>query len=114
MPTWHDPVQLCPRGLRDASERLRVVQGADDELATAAAITEAVMWCCSLDDLWWHDPRYGAIRDADEGGRLFPGLRWARNRGIHEVVALHHTTGGRSYPRRYPLALPDRWLASRR
>lgn len=98
-----DPVRICLRGLRDASERLREVEGTPDEQGTAVAITEAAMWICSLDELWWDVSGYAEARESDGEGQLVPGVRWARNRGLHEVLAVHETTEGRSYPKRFPM-----------
>lgn len=47
----------------------------------------------------WHDRRLGdsgyrGRRDADPAGAVIDGLRWARNRGVHQFSELLRVTGG--------------------
>jgi hypothetical protein len=51
---------------------------------------EAVMWVRGLDELFTRsDHDYQARRDLDPGGQVVSALCWARDKGIHQLVALH-------------------------
>ena len=53
------------------------------------------MWCSSLDDLFRKaDAEYEQRRDSDAGGRVLRGLRFARNAGVHLLLAVHEWTKG--------------------
>jgi hypothetical protein len=40
---------------------------------------------------------------ADPGGRVLRGLRWARNQGVHQLIALHENAKGISFPMTFPV-----------
>ena len=67
---------------------------------------ESVVWACALDDILGQaEPGYEARREADIDGRLLVGIRWARNRGVHNVLSLHEVHHG---PPVY-VTYPERW-----
>ena len=55
--------------------------------------TEACMWACSMDELLWPVDQYKALRDSDADGQVVNGIRWARNRGLHQAIANHRWNG---------------------
>lgn len=64
---------------------------------------ETTLWVCALDDLLVKaDPNYEVRRDGDEGGNVLRGLRWARNQGVHQLIALHRDAGGFKFPMTFP------------
>lgn len=50
---------------------------------------ETVAWACALDELLDSDAEYVRRRNQDEGGKILLGLRWTRNKGLHELVSMH-------------------------
>jgi hypothetical protein len=53
----------------------------------AVSVAEFVFWACALDErLKKVDSKYAARRDADEHGQVLPGLRFARDRHLHQVA----------------------------
>lgn len=75
------------------------------------------MWACALDELLEREAtngsgEYWAIRNSDSDGVVLPGLRWARNAGIHRLLALHRYSVGLTPPLTPPLRVGEiRWLA---
>lgn len=94
---------IALRGLTEASERFDAVEVVDEE-AMAVAITEAAMWATVLDDLLVAGaPTYAAYKRDDADAGVLAGLRWARHRGVHQAITVHHTTEGRRFPMRFPV-----------
>jgi hypothetical protein len=63
------------------------------------ACTEATMWIQRLDGLIeMTDASYRKRRDADAQGRVVGGLRWARNRHVHDVAAIFVVSPARHLP----------------
>jgi len=54
-----------------------------------AAIAEACWWIAALDERLELErgSEYSDARDDDPGGNLIPGIRWARNRHTHDLIA---------------------------
>ena len=82
---------MAMRGLLTAVERhlqVRQRHPMDVELTNISAV-EAVNWICALDErLEVTDPsgQYRPQRDADERGRVVLGVRYVRDRHMHQVV----------------------------
>lgn len=88
--TAGDPIRRAQAALREALARLRVAGDEHDSDRVFAASTETAMWCTALDDLLQKaDAEYEERRDADAGGRIVRGLRFARNVGVHRLLAVH-------------------------
>jgi hypothetical protein len=103
------PVRLGLRGLRDAVARFGAATNGlaeRDEDGVMAAVAEAAMWACALDQRWWKRVGYEGRREGDPDGRLLPGLRWARNQGVHQLVALHRVSdrAGMGFPLSFPMS----------
>lgn len=84
------------RGLTQAIARFNASDQADDQDGAVIALVEVVTWIAALDEWLWRDPAY-------EPGQVARAMRWARNRGLHQLAVLHEVSPGRRYPRRYPL-----------
>jgi hypothetical protein len=101
-------------GLREALDRLRLAMGPQNVDLVAVSCAEAAMWACALDEIYSNDekagrrPGYISARDADEDGRVLPGLRWARNRGVHEL--LHPYNWNNPAAAGAPVAWEVRWV----
>lgn len=102
-----------------AGQKLSVIAGVSDSrvqnVPVLAAIAEACWWLASLDEDLQNTFResYTSARETDPGGALLKGIRWARHRHTHDLIA---TTGGDVRPFFYdePEALlyisdPYRW-----
>ena len=78
-------------GLRIAIGRVEAVSGLDGDHGRERAVTEALWWVKSLEDLWEEEQGEGfyRTRDASDEGLAIGGLAYARNSGGHRV--------GRSY-----------------
>lgn len=94
-------------GLRQALARMNAVWEQQDGDAIFIASTEVAMWICALDEfLMDRDTLYVTRRDADPGGCIVRGLRWARNAGIHHLVDVHDIKGDLTFPMEVPASIP--------
>ena len=105
------PPRRALYGLRQALDRYdRALQAKVTDGIYCASV-EAAMWASAADD-WWgeHVSAYAEERwEAPDG--LLKGLRWARHRGVHQVVGVHRMEGPtlpRSLP--FPLGFSVTWL----
>jgi len=119
-----DPAKLRAMwwGVRAIGEaRSRYHSCRDDAFASWIAAVEGVWWAMSLDDeldAVLGTTVYRGARDADEYGRTVAGMRWVRNRLLHEIVIAG--AGGPKRPFFVPpgergvfsLSPANRWLPS--
>lgn len=67
----------------------RSIDAADEE-AFYASVAESLWWITTLDEALWeltvNGVEYEEYRLGCERGRLIPGLRYARNRQVHDVL----------------------------
>jgi hypothetical protein len=80
-------------GLEEACEKFSAALKAGDAQREYTAAAEALAWIVALDDE--HAERMGPkkatyqkARDADPDGVVIRGLRWARNRSLHQLARL--------------------------
>ena len=82
-----EAMSLAHRGFTGAAWRTLDSVRRKHLLSCAVAATEALHWICALDEqLRKEDGGYTVRRDKDEYGRIVPGLRYARDRAMHQVV----------------------------
>jgi hypothetical protein len=82
-----EAMSLAHRGMTGATWRALDAARRKHLLSSAVAAAEAVNWACSLDEqLASEDPTYRARREADSQGCTLLGLRYARDRVMHQVV----------------------------
>lgn len=71
----------------------------EDEDAALKAVAEAIAWACALDEYFKQSDRaYEACRDDDRNGELMRGVRYARNRALHQFAAVVEITDGAALP----------------
>jgi hypothetical protein len=106
-------VRRVQGAIRHAVARTEAAREKRDSDFVFVGYVETTMWATALDDLLTAmDPEYVRRRDVDEGGQALRGLRWARNQGVHQLVALHKMSEGRTYPLTYPRRYVEPvWLA---
>jgi hypothetical protein len=86
--------QLGLQALDRALDRTRGTQDNEDEDAFYASVAEVVWWLSMLDETLWSTHSdgvpYESARSADTGGTFLLGIRYARNRQVHdtEVTAM--------------------------
>jgi hypothetical protein len=97
-------VRRAQTAIRNAVGRTRQAEGSQDSDLIFVGYVETVMWFCALDDLLeqMETETYAKRRDADSGGRVLRGLRWARNQGVHQLMSLHRIAGGLTFPMTFP------------
>ncbi len=83
---------LGPLGLQAlelAIRRAHEAQARGDEISFFAPVAEAVWWLTMLDETLWgtayDDASYESVRCSSRGGVLLLGLRYARNRQVHDT-----------------------------
>lgn len=82
-----EAMALAHRGFTGATWRTLDSERRKHLLSCAVAATEAVNWVCALDEqLRKEDIGYKVRRGGDDEGRVVPGLRYARDRSMHQVV----------------------------
>ncbi len=82
-------VRLAVLGLRFAYTRHHAVArgGQQNEDAMIISAVDFVNWTCALDELLAeNDLGYASRRDSDPDGRVIVGLRYVRDRHMHQVV----------------------------
>ena len=96
--------QRGERGLEQAVERLEAADARADEDGALIALVEAVAWVTALDEwLLANLPSYTQpCRDSDPSGEVVHAMRWARNRGLHQLAALHDVALGFRWPLSWP------------
>lgn len=104
-------------GVREARGRCRKAISEGDVDSFYVAYIETVLWMSGLDELYQREVSdYDLRRTAHPGGKVVEALRMVRDKGLHQLVALHdanewpagHHELGPSYPDgRYPV-----WLHS--
>jgi hypothetical protein len=79
----------------------------DDEDDALKAVCHAIMWACCLDE--HHSKRSGAtyqlFRDSDPDGEQLNGVRYARNRALHQFAEVVKIVGGATLPAPFPAPL---------
>lgn len=82
-----EAMSLAHRGLADTSWRAFDAARRKRLLSSAVAATEFLHWLCALDEqLRKGDAGYEKRRDKNEDGQVIPGLRYGRDRAMHQVV----------------------------
>jgi hypothetical protein len=110
-------VQAQLRGYGSACERFGTAATGEDPVAAYVPLFEALNWAVALDDrikdTWMPDGESLGRKwreRAGHGAEFLAGVRYARNSIHHHWAdALRLDTGGRAYPRRYPLRYFE-WL----
>lgn len=95
--------------LRQARGRMNSAWNQQDGDAFFISSVEVAVWICSVDDflrMGKCGPSYRERRDADGGGRIVNGLRWARNAGIHQLVNVYEIPGGFTSPTEFSVSVP--------
>jgi hypothetical protein len=94
------PPRRALYGLRQALARYDYAFEARMGDGTFCASVEASMWASAADE-WWQDQNstYATQRRDSHDGPVLEGLRWARNRGVHQLVAVHGWATGPELPR---------------
>jgi hypothetical protein len=77
-------------GLHEAMARFSVGIGAGDVDRAYIAYVEAIIWVRAFDEMNLRfDPTYRVARDEDPKGQVVAALAWARDKSLHQLVALH-------------------------
>ena len=80
-----------------------------DPKASLETVCHALVWACSLDE--WHEKNafaknstpggrdaYRNMRDSDACGKYMLGIRYARNRSVHQFADVLKVVGGACFP----------------
>lgn len=59
-----------------------------DSVRAYPPLVEVLWWASAIDEQLWADADYEQRRDADQSGRVLPGVRFARNRANHFLAAV--------------------------
>jgi hypothetical protein len=104
-------VRLATKGFHGAFSRLDAALTVMSNEEFFLAATECTLWLVAIDD--WNQAcggSYVQARDQHVGGKTLRGLRWARNQGVHNLVAVHEHVGGMTFPASFPLAFSTRFV----
>lgn len=98
-------IRRAQTAIRQAVARTQQAAEQRDSDLVFVGYVETVVWACALDDLLrkMEPGSYAERRDADPGGRVLRGLRWARNQGVHQLIALHRNADGATFPMTFPV-----------
>ncbi|WIB16294.1 hypothetical protein DEJ34_03935 [Curtobacterium sp. MCPF17_050] len=99
LPLWTPVRGLALRGLEEATQA--VEGGPGNEYV---ALGTAAFWAAALDEqlMRTYGADYDAVRDADEQGRVLPGIRLVRN-GITHGAVIAVRQAGFSWPLTFPI-----------
>lgn len=90
-----DPLDVVAKGLLTSRRRLQQTDLVDDRLRAAVAVTEVAVWTTAVADI----AKQGVVAIDERCQVLLDGIRWARNRGLHQLLALATIGEGRSVAR---------------
>lgn len=75
--------------LGSAFERAERAHAEDLENGFYAAVAESVWWATAVDEAMWKldvlGDSYVNVREDSDDGKLLPGIRYARNRQVHDL-----------------------------
>ncbi|GBE22310.1 MAG TPA: hypothetical protein ENH00_04695 [Actinobacteria bacterium] len=105
-----DKRQLTVQAVHWAIDRAEAAQGRSDQTGFHVAVGEALHWITVLDQALfkskeWGDA-YAAERESDDQGAVILGLRYARNRQVHDT----DLTGMQGNPLIAPLDGNELWV----
>jgi len=86
-----------------------------NEVKAFKVVGQALLWVCSLDEFYLKNCReYEEFRRDDDSSSVIKGIRYARNRALHQFTQLLFITEGAELPAELPMPLFEiRWrLAS--
>jgi hypothetical protein len=88
-------------------DHFRETRMQEHEESALKAVTEALMWACLLDEtLEKQNPSaYPKFRDNDRAADVVRGVRYARNRAVHQAAEFLKLTGGAAMPHPFPAPL---------
>jgi len=71
----------------------------DDVEIALKSVGQALLWACSLLEYYTKNLNgYMEFRDNDKASGVVKGIRYARNRVLHQFIQLLHITGGATLP----------------
>jgi hypothetical protein len=83
-------LELTKEAFRRAHGRFHEAHSARDLQEWYGGLSETLMWICALDERYLQEfgSTYRAFRKDSPYAHELPGLRWARNRAVHQICLL--------------------------
>ena len=96
---------LLERFFEEEFQLFEAARHTPDSDAGLKSVCHAIIWACCLDEFHVKQtPNYATWLLQQTEARALSGLRFARNRAIHQFTPLLQVTGGASFPLRLPSA----------
>ena len=71
---------------------------------TLKSVGHTILWACALDECYKKTYiNYENIRNNDNKSEVVAGIRYARNRAIHQFTQLLYISEGATFPARFPI-----------
>tara|TARA_R110001606_G_scaffold83958_6_gene191454 strand:- start:11565 stop:12050 length:486 start_codon:yes stop_codon:yes gene_type:complete len=83
----------------------------DNPEVTLKSVGHAILWACALDEFYKKKyPNYESLRKSDLKFEVVAGIRYARNRAVHQFTQLLYITEGAELPALLPMPFFEiRW-----
>lgn len=83
----------------------------NDPEVTLKSVGHTILWACALDEFYKKKyPNYESLRKSDQKSEIVAGIRYARNRAIHQFTQLLYITEGAELPALLPMPFFEiRW-----
>jgi hypothetical protein len=83
----------------------------DNPEVTLKSVGHTILWACALDEFYKKKyPNYESLRKSDLKSEVVAGIRYARNRAIHQFTQLLYITDGAELPALLPMPFFEiRW-----
>lgn len=78
---------------------------------TLKSVGHTILWACALDEFYKKQySNYESLRKSDQKSEIVAGIRYARNRAIHQFTQLLYITEGAEFPALFPIPFFEiRW-----
>jgi hypothetical protein len=104
-------IERARRGLKLSRERLREAVRDGTFEAWSIALVEVLAWTWGMHE-WLEEesPSYRTTAKTPDITSLLEAVRFARNRGVHDLVAISDSRTGLTFPLTFDLSFGPKWL----
>lgn len=84
----------------EVNEYMVTIRHQQNEDKALKCVAQALQWACSLIEFYRknNDSKLKSFIKKDAAGGVVDGIKYARNRSIHQFIQLLHITGGGEFP----------------
>lgn len=97
--------------LEEMNEYMNSIRLESNKVKALKVVGQTLLWVCALDEFYSKNfQEYEDFRRNDESSSIIKGLRYARNRALHQFTQLLFITEGAVFPAKLPMPFFEiRW-----